>query len=508
LVRWARSLKARVALLLIVFCAVPVVLYQVFEQADAKRQAIVLDALRDKGLIIARALSPLLSREDRVPLADLPEAVGRFATADAQIKVLFKPAQAPGGTSSMAGHDVALGPSFYYVAAAPPIAPAELETERRLLVDYGILDQLGASCAGDFPLALPVRRSDGGRAIMTSITPVKTSLGCWGIVIAHGGETAGGLAIDEPYWQSAEVRLAAAIYAALAALVMAMLSDLGLNLARFGREARRVSEQRGRTGAAPLFSERNTIPELDAVAADFDAMVATLARSAENIREAAEENAHAFKTPLAIISQAIEPLKRRIAGDERAARAIAAITASLAKLDGLVASMRKLDRATADLLDPPRQRVELSGLVSRVVADLDRARPLSGPTLVARVKDGIMVLGGTELIEIILENLIENALSFTPEGRQVAVSLERQGTRAVLRVEDEGPGVDPSRIPIIFERYHSDRPALHGGEGGEVHFGIGLWLVRRNAEAMGGSVEAQNRPEGGLAVTVRLPLAN
>ena len=491
--RWTRSLKARVALLLIVFCAVPVVLYHVFEQADLKRQAIVLDALRDKGLIIARALDPLFA-QDRVPLSDLPEAVGHFATADAQIKVLFRPEGAP---------------AFFYVASAPPISPTDLEAERRLLIEYGILDQLGQSCGGALPLALPVRRGDGARAIMTSITPVRTHLGCWGIVIAHGGETAGGLAIDEPYWQSAEVRLAALIYAALAALVMGMLWDLGLNLARFGREARRVSEQRGRTGAAPLFSERNTIPELDAVAADFDAMVATLARSAENIRTAAEENAHAFKTPLAIISQALEPLKRRIAGDERAARAIAAITASLAKLDGLVASMRKLDRATADLLDPPRQIVQLSNLVSRVVADLDRARPLVGPALVARVADGISVLGGPELIEIILENLIENAISFTPEGRQVRVTLERKGREALLSVEDEGPGVDPSRLPLIFERYHSDRLVAESGEGaGEVHFGIGLWLVRRNAEAMGGSVSAHNRPEGGLAVVVRLPLVN
>jgi two-component system sensor histidine kinase ChvG len=75
---------------------------------------------------------------------------------------------------------------------------------------------------------------------------------------------------------------------------------------------------------------------------------------------------------------------------------------------------------------------------------------------------------------------------------------------------DSGPGVDSRHIDKIFERYFSHRPLRREHDEaieGDSHFGIGLWVVRRNIEALDGTVTAVNRPQGGLAVTIRLPLA-
>jgi two-component system sensor histidine kinase ChvG len=82
-------------------------------------------------------------------------------------------------------------------------------------------------------------------------------------------------------------------------------------------------------------------------------------------------------------------------------------------------------------------------------------------------------------------------------------------------VDDEGPGVDPANLDRIFERYFSHREPGRGmpedeaaaHQAGAAHFGIGLWIVRRNIEAFGGRVRAENRPTGGLRMTVALPLA-
>jgi two-component system sensor histidine kinase ChvG len=133
--------------------------------------------------------------------------------------------------------------------------------------------------------------------------------------------------------------------------------------------------------------------------------------------------------------------------------------------------------------------------------------------LVGRVQDGLAVLGRDDLIETMVENLVENALSFSPPDGEVGVTVTGVDDRVMISVNDRGPGVPEDRLPRIFDRYYSERPLLPKpapddeetpfGQTG--HFGIGLWLVRRHAEALKGTVVAENRPGGGLTVTLRLP---
>lgn len=120
--------------------------------------------------------------------------------------------------------------------------------------------------------------------------------------------------------------------------------------------------------------------------------------------------------------------------------------------------------------------------------------------------------GGADLLETVVENLVDNALSFSPPHGIVQVRLRRQGRRAELSVDDDGPGIEAQLADRIFDRYFSLRPeaSADGGNGAVIdrpsHFGIGLWLVRRNVEAIGGTVVAENRKQGGLRMLVSLPL--
>ncbi len=125
------------------------------------------------------------------------------------------------------------------------------------------------------------------------------------------------------------------------------------------------------------------------------------------------------------------------------------------------------------------------------------------------VESGVTVRGRDDLLETILESLVDNAVSFSlPEGH-VYLQLQAQDGMAVLKVEDEGPGVDSSRLSRIFERYYSSRPTAEPKDSpAEMQFGIGLWLVCQNAIALGGSLQAENRKSGGLSVVVRIPLAH
>ena len=120
---------------------------------------------------------------------------------------------------------------------------------------------------------------------------------------------------------------------------------------------------------------------------------------------------------------------------------------------------------------------------------------------------GLLVLGTEEMIESIAENLIDNAVSFAPSGSEILVHLTRDDRFAHLTVSDQGPGVAVGQLDRIFDRYYAERHAGASNEPAENHFGIGLSIARRNVEAMGGTIEAENRTPHGLAVHMRLPLA-
>jgi len=109
-------------------------------------------------------------------------------------------------------------------------------------------------------------------------------------------------------------------------------------------------------------------------------------------------------------------------------------------------------------------------------------------------------------MEIVLQNVLENAISFSPAGTKIAVSLRVSADTVELTVDDEGPGIDAEKIDSVFQRYFSLRPEDGIGSDRAVeHSGLGLWIVRRNVEALGGQVIAANRPSGGLSIRMLLP---
>lgn len=510
LARLTRSVAGRLLLVGLVFLAVPLLVYERFREADQEKQIMLLRSAQQQGQLISRAVAPELQRLDGAGLTGLSDLLDRFADDHTRVRLLLRPSTAQGRT----------GEGFYYVASAPAIPTAMLDMERQRLIKQGVLVRLAASCAGDQPLAIPVPTERGGLEFLTSIAPVQTDMGCWAVVTSHTAEAFGGG--GRPYWKTPEVQAAALIYLAMAAIVMVLMLEIWRNLRRFGELARNIVQNRGAdpSGKGLTFTANNTVPELAPVAEDFDRLVGTLHNSAVNLRRAAEDNAHAFKTPIAIIRQALEPLKRIVSPDDtRGRRALDMIEGSVERLDGLVSFARRMDETAADLLEPPRQRIDLSALLDRVLLGYRGVLEERQVHLAPRVEQGIIVRAGEEMLETIIENIVDNAISFSPTGGVLRVALRRAGKQAELTVDDEGPGVDPSNLEKIFERYFSQRPGSSGGgqgganlparagEDGMAHYGIGLWVVRRNVEAIGGSVEASNRADGGFGMFIRLPLA-
>lgn len=484
------TFAARIAVLLAIFLAVPAILYLQFRAADDEKNRLLIENVRNQGRLAGEAIRPLLEQFGPDTAKSLNERVGALGrTGDVSLKVLFRPA----------GGD---GRGFFFVSAWPAVPAGYLQEEQTLLLETGILDKVRDTCAGNLPLALRFTPPAGDEELLASLTPLDAASGCWVVITAYRSDAFLQSSLGRPYWRTPEVQVAAAIYLVMALVVVWLFADAWHSLRRFEALARLIRHRR--TGRAS-FRQLNRVPELDGVADEFDRMVAALGDSARIIRQTAEENAHALKAPVAVISQAVEPIKRTLGDDAGARRAVALIEQSVERLDALVSAARRLDQITAEAIEPGREPVDLSDLLSSLVDGYAESWAEAGPALHRAIEPGLAVVATPDMLETVFENLIDNAHGFSPPHGRIGVAASRRDGMVEVVVEDDGPGVDPAHLERIFERYVSVRPAGRGAGG--PHFGIGLWIVRRNVESLDGTVRAENRRQGGLRVVVRFPLA-
>ena len=242
-----------------------------------------------------------------------------------------------------------------------------------------------------------------------------------------------------------------------------------------------------------------------------------LAHEQERRREAEKANrlkdeflatlSHELRTPLNAIVGWANLLKDGRLDPATAARAVETINRNVKIQSHLISDILDISRMSAGQLDLKIQPVLLPTVIEGA---LDTMGPMAHSKNVVLEKTLAPitrpVLGDPDRLSQVVWNLLSNAIKFTPEGGRVAIHLEQDGQMAEVRVEDEGPGIDPEFLPYVFERFRqrdSSGTRRHGG------LGLGLAIVRSLVELHGGTVSAKNRGEGGGAVfAVKLPLGD
>ena len=486
----SRSLTGKFIAVALVFLIVPIILYNKFAEADAERQAFLLRALQAEGLLVAQDLQPSLSKATGRSLLDIAKTVHELAVDQMRVKLLLRPA----GQSD----------SFFLVAANPPVENLNLEEERRRLDQAGVLPRLDESCDGDRTLAMRYEGASGAEELLTSMSPLHNGAGCWVVLTSYATGDLLGASLARPFTKAPEVQLALLFYGLMAFLITLTVVGTLFDLRGFSRVARRIRE--GGAFGKPSFAAIVAVPELRPVAREFDRMVATLDASASALREAAEDNAHAFKAPIAAITQAIEPLRDMAGTDQRANHAVSAIHHALKRLAGLVQAVRRLDEAAAEVMTARLQPQNIAQLAQQMGQAYDRASSPRGVRVVVKAEEPALVSATAESLETVLENLLDNAVSFSPEAGVVTLTVRNRLRQVILSVEDQGPGVPVDQLSSIFRRNFSYRPKETTGEAAH-HSGIGLAVVRRTVELLGGEVGAENLKNQGFRVFLILPAA-
>jgi two-component system sensor histidine kinase ChvG len=489
--RVGRRFATKLVLLSVVFLLVPAILYVILENADHAKREFLRRSIAQEGYLTAIALRPLLENFRGTAADRLPRALEELGATGAHLKLLFRPR-------------TSLEPDGFLYVASHPVVPTEyLEAERIQLLRVGLMSALSTSCEGNRAVAHRYTNPAGREEVLTSVTPLNVAAGCWAIMVSHAAD-----AVDaswsRPYWQAPEIRIAAGVYLLLALIVIWMFAVIWRNLRRFERFARRL-RRTGMTSAS--FAALNKIPELTPVVTEVDRLIGSLQNTADRMRDAAEEHAHALKGPLGVISQSVEPLRSLISSENpRYRRSVELIERSVERLDALVTAARQMDMAAAESLVPNIELIELSRFSRAIAAGYSQRLQHREIIVSVENNEDVWCEADVDMLETAVENLFDNAAAFSPAGSEITLSATIDERWGVLSVSDRGPGVPLANLERIFERYYSHRsaqPLSQEAAGG--NFGIGLWIVRRNADAMGGSATARNRPGGGLLVEIRLP---
>jgi signal transduction histidine kinase len=240
--------------------------------------------------------------------------------------------------------------------------------------------------------------------------------------------------------------------------------------------------------------------ELAMLALDFDLMAERLRALLASHRELLRDVSHELRSPLARLQIALGLARRPNADLELEFERIERETARLDELIGEILSLSRLD-------DPARalatEQVNLEELVETLV---DNARVEAEPRGIQVTVEALAQLSieaDRELLYRAVENVLRNALRFSPDGAAVDVSAQRVGEQAVIRVRDHGPGVPQEMLARIFEPFFCVASARNRESGG---YGIGLAITARVAALHGGLVRALNSDGGGLTVEIQLPL--
>ncbi len=314
------------------------------------------------------------------------------------------------------------------------------------------------------------------------------------------------------------------------ALSFYLAGTIARPIRRLAQAADRLRTSHGRHAEIPDLTRRgDEIGELSGVLRE---MTDALWTRMDAIERFAADVAHEIKNPLTSLRSAVETAGR-VSDPRHRDRLMAIIADDVQRLDRLISDISNASRLDAELSRAEPEPVDI-GLLLTMLAELRQAvaetvdetvaagggeapgeggaedgRPMP-PRVVIDVPAGerLVVPGLEGRLTQVFQNLIDNALSFSPPGGVVRLSARRTGRTVTVVVSDQGPGIPEGKEEAIFDRFYTERPA---GEKFGTHSGLGLSIAKQIVSAHNGSISARNRQvsEGavdGADFTVILPL--
>jgi two-component system sensor histidine kinase ChvG len=346
-----------------------------------------------------------------------------------------------------------------------------------------------------------VRINSQGELIVSVAMPVSRFKAVLGVlVLSTQGEDINAIVQNERI-----VILQVFIIATLVSVALSVL--LANTIANPIRRLAEAADPEGTSGARPLNPDRIEMPDMTNRTDEIGDLSAALIRMThalygriEAIEAFAADVAHEIKNPLTSLRSAVETMDFARTPEQKQ-KLMDVIQKDVQRLDRLVTDISNASRLDAELVRERMLAFDLGSLIT-ALADMIRGQGEDRNVKVAtNLPKGALIARGLEVrIAQVVTNLLENALSFAPDGSTITVSGKRL-TRGMIRltIEDQGPGIPDDNLGSIFERFYSERPQaeVFGN-----HSGLGLSISKQIVEAHGGRIWAENiRPVGARSDT-------
>jgi len=475
------------------------------------RQGLVdarMDSLRTEGQLIANVIDRAATEGDPEPVLEADQAsdiLQSLAVPKSERVRLFDVDGHVIADSYVAADRVettALPPAlkpgekpFEFPGFQPPPPPSDAAQKA---LDH----EVAGALAGEMESG--VRVAENGERVVSVSIPIEHVRDVVAVLTLEAGDVDRIIAAER-------LALAPFIFIAVAVNLIssfALTQFIAQPVRRLSRAADSVRLSRARTIALPDISKRQD--ELGDLARSLEDMTHTLSDRMEAIERFAADVAHEIRNPMTSIRSAVETLE--LVKDQAARdRLLDILKQDVSRLDRLVTDISNASRLDAELARDAPRPVALTKTLRDIVGlyDATRRKGEASVRLIADDGDVLTVPGREGPLSQVFRNLIDNARSFSPPGGEVRVSLSRDRGRAVVMIDDDGPGMPPENVETVFERFYTSRPkgAAFGGNSG-----LGLSIARQIVEANGGSIRAENRagPDGktaGARFTVTLPTA-
>ncbi|HEY2686573.1 MAG TPA: ATP-binding protein [Steroidobacteraceae bacterium] len=238
--------------------------------------------------------------------------------------------------------------------------------------------------------------------------------------------------------------------------------------------------------------------ELAVLARDFDAMADQLRASRGAVTRLLRDISHELRSPLARMRVALG-LARQPNAD--LARQLDRLEREVERLDSMIGQVLKLARLNGTEATLAKESFELDDVIEELVRDANFEGAVKDCKVNVRGDAHAAVMGNRELLRSAIENVLRNAVRYSPQATPVEVDIERAPQGLEIAIRDRGPGVPAADLERIFEPFYRVAESRDRDSGGE---GIGLAITSQVMKAHGGSARAANRP-GGFEIRLSLP---
>ncbi len=381
-------------------------------------------------------------------------------------------------------------PSFFeraFIAVRMWLGRGDLPLYRELRADNGRgYPEVAQALNGQN--ASMVRINDRGDVIVSVAVPVQRFRAVRGaLMLSTQGADIDDMAEAERLAILKVFLVAAGVMVVLSILLAGTIAEPVRRLADAAESVRR--RIRSRVEIPDFTRRRDEIGHLSGTLRD---MTNALYSRIEAIESFAADVAHELKNPLTSLRSAVVTLPVAKT-DESRGRLLAIIQHDVKRLDRLISDISDASRLDAELQRQEAAPVDIAKLLNTVVTVANEVKRDDGVRVTLRFEGGsaraFQVPGRDSRLGQVVDNLIENARSFSPEGGTVRVTCRRLKSNIEIHVDDDGPGVRPDAFEKVFERFYTDRPQHGFGQ----NSGLGLSISKQIVDAHGGAIWVENR---------------